>query len=685
MIKKISLSQKLVIGFGLILALLLIVSVIAYKSIESSSNGFNNYRELALETKYAGMLKAKMSIVRRNANNFIKSEDNDDYNKYKISLDKALKTLRLAKESISNKEKRELLINAEKYLLLFIKAISSIEVDIQSKNTLLKKNDKSRKSLKILMDKLTSSLTTNDSALEISLSSNRILNNILLNEVKLIVSKNIIYFEEISRDLSSLTKQLKQIETLDISEKNKTIINKIITSTDTHSKSLKKLKTVIGNIDKNSNVTLNSIGNKVDKTLGKIKKSVENKQDQLGPTLQDNNDKSVAIITGLSTTAMLLGILITILIIRNILKQLGGDPEDVVKIAQKVANGDLDINLSKQNSRNDSLYGIFTEMVTVLQQKANLAEQIANRDISQQVTIESEKDILGTSLQKMVRNLNETLSQVKAASEQIVLESEQISSTSQSLSQGATEQASNLEEISSSLDLLTTQTTENAECAKTADKLAQNAQQSALAGSNKMKSMISAIADINSAGQNISKIIKTIDEIAFQTNLLALNAAVEAARAGQHGKGFAVVAEEVRNLAARSAKAAEETSQLIEEAVSKSQTGNEIANETVIELESIFSEINKTSEIAAKIATANDEQAKGMQQINLGINQIDQVTQINTASAEESAAAAQELLGQATELKMLLAQFTLAKNIDSNGQKSLYESNHENGYLTALN
>ncbi|MBN1141593.1 MAG: Cache 3/Cache 2 fusion domain-containing protein [Deltaproteobacteria bacterium] len=257
--------------------------------------------------------------------------------------------------------------------------------------------------------------------------------------------------------------------------------------------------------------------------------------------------------------------------------------------------------------------------------------------------------------------LNEVMAQVQINSRQISAAAGQISDASQTLSQSATEQASSLEEIGSSMTEINSRTQNNAEHAQQASHFSMQAREAADKGNQQMREMIKAMEEINISGQNISKIIKVIDEIAFQTNLLALNAAVEAARAGQHGKGFAVVAEEVRNLAARSAKAAQETAGLIENSVKKAENGMEIARRTGSAFQEIVGGIGKTTDLVTEIAAGSKEQAQGIAQINQGLHQIENVTQQNTASAEESAAASEELAGQAEMLKRLVEGFRLAE------------------------
>lgn len=288
-------------------------------------------------------------------------------------------------------------------------------------------------------------------------------------------------------------------------------------------------------------------------------------------------------------------------------------------------------------------------------------EKFSQGDLRQILKGEHKGDFarLQQALNHTITSNHKIIEKVKNAVEQVKNGSEQISSASNDLSQGATEQAASLEEITSAMNEIGSQTKKNAEGAKQVQDLSQVAMESATTGNQKMNGMLEAMKEINTSSESISKIIKVIDEIAFQTNLLALNAAVEAARAGSHGKGFAVVAEEVRNLAARSAQAAKETTELIEDSNRKVEAGAKIANETAEALEKIMLESGKVKDLVVEIANASNEQAQGIGQTVIALTQIDQVTQRNTASAEQSASAATSLISQVKDLDEVVAQYKL--------------------------
>ncbi|MDR3597570.1 methyl-accepting chemotaxis protein [Clostridium sp.] len=290
------------------------------------------------------------------------------------------------------------------------------------------------------------------------------------------------------------------------------------------------------------------------------------------------------------------------------------------------------------------------------------------------------------SLNSSIETINGVLTDINVSANDVASGASQVSDGSQALSQGATEQASAIEELTSSITEVAAQTKENALNANQAKDLALKVKENAEEGNKHMSEMLKSMSEINESSANISKIIKVIDEIAFQTNILALNAAVEAARAGQHGKGFAVVAEEVRNLAARSANAAKETTALIEGSIQKAEKGTEIANNTAKALYEIVDGVSKATALVAEIAASSNEQATGISQINLGIEQVSQVVQTNSATAEESAAASEELSSQSELLKETVASFKLKnssvnyslKNSNKNNKNKEYHSKENN-------
>lgn len=304
---------------------------------------------------------------------------------------------------------------------------------------------------------------------------------------------------------------------------------------------------------------------------------------------------------------------------------------------------------------------IFVTIQKSISTMANTSKKLADGDLDFALKVYTSDSIgqLAASFNTVSDNLNEIMSNIHEASDQVASGSRQVSESSMSLSQGATEQASSIEQLTASIEEIAAQTRLNARNANQANELADQTKVSAIQGNEQMKAMLKSMEEINDASNNISKIIKVIDEIAFQTNILALNAAVEAARAGQHGKGFAVVAEEVRNLAARSANAAKETTNLIEGSIYKVAGGTKIANETAAALSQIVDHIEKVSDLVGNIAVASNEQATGVEQINQGVSQIASVVQTTSATSEETAAASEELSSQAEMLKEQVSRFKL--------------------------
>lgn len=268
--------------------------------------------------------------------------------------------------------------------------------------------------------------------------------------------------------------------------------------------------------------------------------------------------------------------------------------------------------------------------------------------------------LFGTGLAiLMIRSVNQVLKGISATladgANLVAAASGQVSAASQALAEGVSEQAASLEETSSSLEEMASMTKRNAENAVNAKETAVQTRHSADAGAERMKTLLSAMGSIKSASEEITKILKNIDEIAFQTNILALNAAVEAARAGEAGAGFAVVADEVRNLAQRCAAAASETALRIEDSAKKSEQGAMISAEVARSFDEIQSKVRQLDDLVAEIASASQEQSQGISQVNIAVTQMDKVTQSNAASAEESASAAEELNSQAEALKEAVA------------------------------
>ena len=348
------------------------------------------------------------------------------------------------------------------------------------------------------------------------------------------------------------------------------------------------------------------------------------------------------------------------------------------QVAHQIAAGKVNVEIEKHgNNEFGKLLDDYQKVVENIRYQSNVAEEVANGNLTVDVISKSENDVLGNAMKKLVSRNQSALSNISDAAYQVMTSSSEVASASEALAQGSTEQASAIEQITASMDDIAEKTRTNASEANEAANLIGQTITEVKQGNKQMQDMMVAMKDINNSSESISKIIKVIDDIAFQTNILALNAAVEAARAGEAGKGFAVVAEEVRNLAAKSAQAAAETAELIEDSIQKVGAGSQIADETAKALEAITEVVHKSEVIINGISDASNYQAQAIEQIDQAIEQVSQVVQNNSATSQECAAASMELSNQANRMRSLLSAYTLGNQTNVNATPDFDERNEQ--------
>jgi methyl-accepting chemotaxis protein len=333
---------------------------------------------------------------------------------------------------------------------------------------------------------------------------------------------------------------------------------------------------------------------------------------------------------------------------------------EAVGLANAVARGDLSRTLEvRSQDEVGALVTSLNAMTTNLKATANLADAIANGDLTVDPKPLSDQDALGVSLKNMVERLRRIVGGIIDSSGSIGAAARQIAAGNADLSQRTEEQASSLEETAASMEELTVTVRQNADNAKQANQLAVSASDVATKGGRVVSEVVTTMAAINDSSRKISDIIGVIDEIAFQTNILALNAAVEAARAGDQGRGFAVVATEVRNLAQRSANAAREIKGLISDSAGKVESGSRLVESAGRTMEEIVLSVKRVTDIMEEITAASEEQSGGIDQVNTAVSEMDQMTQHNAALVEEAAAAARSMEEQTEAMARSVAMFRL--------------------------
>ncbi len=398
-----------------------------------------------------------------------------------------------------------------------------------------------------------------------------------------------------------------------------------------------------------------------------------------------NSVKTLANRSNLFSLGMvIISVLITSFLSTSLIKAIRKSVSQLSNAAKDIAAGRVDIEMVKYNNDEfGELVDEYTKVINNMKYQAQIAEEVANGNLTVQVDVKSSDDVLTGALKKLVDDNLHALTNISDAGSQVTVSSSQVASASQALAQGSTEQASAIQQITASIDEIADKTKANAEEANSAANLVGLAIEDVLKGNKQMQDMMAAMQDINKSSESISKIIKTIDDIAFQTNILALNAAVEAARAGEAGKGFAVVAEEVRSLAAKSAAASGETAELIEESIERVNAGSKIAEETAKAMEEISKVVKESEGIINGIAESSNYQATAVAQIEQAITQVSQVVQTNSATSEECAAASEELSNQASRMREMLSIYNLGSGHASSS--SFGSSSYSSSSMSSAN
>ena len=606
MFKNVSIAKKIVIGFSCVLILMILMGIISLVALNKASNGFTEYRGMAINTNLAGRLQANMLMVRMNVKDYIISGSDESLKQFNEYFEKVNKFTEDAQREINDPQRAAKIDEVDSEKQNYHKAFYQVVELMKKRNHLL--NDILVPQGEIMESSLSDIMVSakNDNEINAAFHAGVVVKHLLLARlfvVKFLENNSQKHVDTVQKEFNTMQEELDILDQNIENLNRKKLLSKVVHAKDIYEKSFNEMVSAIYERNRLIKNELDNLGPRIATNTEDVKLSIQAVQDKLGPALVASNDRSIVVIIIVTIIAIIFSIFITVWIVKTITRGI----QKAVDVTNYLANGDLSKHI--------------------------------------EITSNDEIGALLNNMRIMTSKLSEIMTDIKSAADNVSAGSQQLSSTAEELSQGATQQAAAAEEASSSMEQMASNIRQNADNATQTEKIAIKSAEDAKMGGSSVVKAVKAMKDI-------AEKISIVEEIARQTDLLALNAAIEAARAGEHGKGFAVVASEVRKLAERSQTAAAEISKLSSSSVEVAESAGEMLGKMV-------PDIQRTAELVQEISAASNEQNTGADQINRAIQQLDQVIQQNASASEEMSSTSEELSSQAVQLQDTISFFKL--------------------------